>query len=96
MTLKEYFQQDKAAVGVVAVVASELLAALLLTAVLLIIGEPLSAHIRWYAGAAVPALLVVRAYAKYRESLSATKGAIIALAITFVAFMLFLLKTKMI
>ncbi|MBQ7280536.1 MAG: hypothetical protein IJR13_07445 [Bacteroidales bacterium] len=94
MTVKQFFQQDKAMVGVVAVVASELLAVVLLTVVLLIVGESPMAHIRWYAGVAVPALLVVRAYAKYRDALSATKGAIVALAVTFVLFMLFLIKTK--
>ena len=93
VTLKQYFQQDKATVGVVAVLLSELLPALLLWAVLTILGESPAGHIRWFAGAALPALLVVRAYAKHKECLSATKGAIVTLFATFLIFMLFLLKT---
>lgn len=94
MSLKQYFQQDKASVGVLAVLLSELLPALLLWIVLIAIGQNPADHIRWFAGAALPALLVVRAYAKHKESLSATKGAIVALFITFLFFMIFLLKTK--
>ena len=93
MTIKQYFLQDKATVGVVAVLLSELLPALLLWATLMIFGESPANHIRWFAGVALPALLVVRAYAKHKECLSATKSAIVTLFVTFLIFMLFLLKT---
>lgn len=94
MSKKQYFQQDKPSVGVVAVLLSELLPILLLWIALLLFGESPADHIRWFAGAALPALLVVRAYAKHKACPSATKGAIVAFFITFLLFMLFLLKTK--
>lgn len=94
MSLKEFFQQDKTSVGVWAVIIAEVLPAALLALTLWLLGEGLQEHIRWFAGAALPALLVVRAYAKYKKALSATKGAIVTLFITFVAFLLYLIKIK--
>lgn len=94
MTFKEFFAQDKASRGVLAVVLAEAVPAILLIAVLLIIGEPVKEHIRWMAGAAVPALLVVQAYARHKEALNATRGAIVTLFVTFITFMLILIKTK--
>ncbi|MBP5677703.1 MAG: hypothetical protein J6W88_04305 [Bacteroidales bacterium] len=90
--MKKFFTQDKTAVGIVAGLGSELLFCLLLTAVLLIIGEPIDAHIRWFGGMFIPILLILRAYAKQRTYLKVTKTLIIVFFLTFVTFMFCLLK----
>ncbi|MBR1792612.1 MAG: hypothetical protein IJ764_03125 [Bacteroidales bacterium] len=95
MSLKEFFQQDKTIIGVIAVIIAELIFIGLLSVVCLVTGTPPFTHPRWYAGAALPALLIVRAYAKHKDALSATKGAIITLFVTFVAFLMYLIKNKL-
>ncbi len=82
-----FFRQNKIVVGLVAGLGSELLAALLLWAGLLVAGEPVGAHIRWFGIVFVPLVLILRHYAKKREFLVVTKTLIVILFITFVAFM---------
>ncbi len=92
MKLLDYIKKDSAKVGVWAVVLTEVAYVVLLSTALLVAGESLWQHFSWYAGAALPALLIVRFYAKEKVYLNATKGAIVALFVTFVAYMIVFIK----
>lgn len=92
--MKKFFEQNKVIVGLVAGLGSMLGFAVALTAGLMIAGEPISAHIRWYGGMFIPLLLVLRHYAKHREQLNVTRTLIMLLFITFLAFMIYLLQSR--
>lgn len=91
--MKRFFSQDKISVGLVAGLGSELLFCLLLAAGLLLAGEGIADHIRWFGGMFIPILLILRAYAKSRQYLTVTKTLIIIFFVTFIAFMFYLLST---
>ena len=74
------------------VAASEVLAVLIVWAVLAIVGAAVHESIRWFAAAYIPAIMVVRMLAKRQSQPSATKGAIITLFITFLPFIVILLR----
>lgn len=88
--MRRFFLQNKVAAGVTAELLSMALAALLLLVVLLLMGIPLLSRLRWFAGAFVPGILVVRAYAKKQVFPMATKAAAVTFFICFIAFMLYL------
>lgn len=92
--MKKFFEQNKVIVGIVAGVGSMLGFVIALTIGLMIAGEPIGAHIRWYGGMFIPLLLVLRHYAKHREQLMVTRTLIIILFITFLAFMFYMLKSQ--
>ena len=92
-SLKEFFAQDKVIVGSVAGLGSELGFVLALTAGLLIAGQPPMEHIRWYGGMFLCLLLVLQHYAKRREQLKVTKTLIVVLFVTFLLFIIYLLKS---
>lgn len=90
--IKQFFGQDRCAVGAIAVVGIEALSALVEWVVLMLLGmEPL-ANINYWVLVFVPALLVLRHYMKQRTSLKTTKGAIVALFVTFLAYMALFIK----
>lgn len=90
--MKKFFNQNSIFAGIVAELGSELLFALLLWAVLTIIGEPVTSHLRWFGGAFIPGLLVVRYYAKKKDFLLTTKTAITTFFLTFIVFLFLLFK----
>lgn len=90
--MKRFFSQDKITVGLVAGLGSELLFCLLLAGALLLAGESIADHIRWFGGMFIPILLILRAYAKSRQHLTVTKTLIVLFFVTFVAFMFYLLS----
>ena len=90
--MKQFFQQDTVAVGLVAGLGSIVLLALLLTAGLLIAGEPPMAHLSWYAGCFVAPLLIMRYYIKQQKSVVA-KTLMTVLFFTFIPFMFILFRT---
>ena len=92
--MKKFFAQDKIIVGLVAGLGAELGFCLALTIGLLIAGEPLSAHVRWFGGMFIPLILVLHHYAKSRIQLRVTKTLIVVFFVTFLAFMFYILKTK--
>ena len=96
VNMKKFFHQDKVLVGIVAGLGSELVVALLLTVGLLIANEPIGDHIRWYAGMFLPPLLVLRYYSKQKQWLRVTRTLIVVLFVTFIAFMVYLLKAGII
>ena len=91
--MKRFFNQDRVMVALVAGLGSMLLFCLLLTVLLLVLGEAPANRSRWYGGMFIPLILVLRAYAKTRNHLTATRTLIITFFVSFVAFMAFLLTT---
>lgn len=94
--MKHFFKQDTILVGIIAGLGSELLFCLLLAAGLISTGNwpPVASHIRWFGGMFIPILLILRAYAKTHRHLSVTRTLIVIFFITFVAFMFYLLSTR--
>ena len=90
--MKHFFQQDTVAVGLVAGLGSIVLLALLLTAGLMIAGEPPMAHLSWYAGCFVAPLLIMRHYIKQQKSVVA-KTLMTVLFFTLIPFMFILFRT---
>ena len=52
------------------------------------------AHMRWFAGMFFPLILVLHHYAKGRTQLRVTKTLIVVFFVTFLAFMIYLLKSN--
>ncbi|MBP3740490.1 MAG: hypothetical protein J6I41_05180 [Bacteroidales bacterium] len=92
--MKKFFAQDKTIVGIVAGLGSELGFCLAMAIGLLVAGEPIMAHVRWFGGMFIPLILVLHHYAKGGKQLHVTKTLIVVLFVTFLAFMIYLLKTK--
>ena len=92
--MKKFFAQDKIIVGLVAGLGAELGFCLALALGLMIAGEPLMAHVRWFGGMFIPLSLVLHHYAKGRTQLRVTKTLIVVFFVTFLAFMFYILKTK--
>lgn len=94
--LKKFFSQDRPLVGIVAGLGAEAGFCIALTIGLLIAGEPIGAHIRWFGGMFIPVILLLHHYAKRREQLKVTKTIIVVFFITFLAFMIYLFKARLI
>lgn len=92
--MKKFFAQDKVIVGIVAGLGAEIGFCVALAVGLLIAGEPLKAHIRWFAGMFFPLILMLHHYAKKRTQLRVTKTLIVVFFVTFLAFMFYLIKTN--
>ena len=92
--MKKFFAQDKPIVGIVAGLGAELGFCAALAIGLLIAGEPISTHIRWFGGMFIPVILLLHHYAKRREQLRVTKTLIAVLFVTFIAFMIYLFKAR--
>ena len=82
--------------GIVAGLGSELGFVLVLAAGLLIAGEPVGNHLRWFGGMFIPLILVLRHYAKGREHLRVVKTLIVVFFVTFLAFIAYMLKVRII
>lgn len=92
--MKKFFAQDKVIVGIVAGLGVELGFCIALAVGLLIAGEPIMTHVRWFGGMFIPMILVLHHYAKERTQLRVTKTIIVVFFVTFLAFMFYILKTK--
>lgn len=89
---KKYFLQDKVSVGLIVGLGSMALTALLLTAGLLIAGEAVGTHLRWYGAIFIPLILLARYYVKHQLPI-VTKTLFSLLFFFFLAFMVLLFKT---
>lgn len=94
--MKKFFSQDRILVGLLAGIGSELGFCLVLTTGLLLAGESVEAHLRWFGGMFIPILLTLRFYAKRKEQPTVTKTLATIFFITFIAFMFYLLKSHII
>lgn len=92
--MKKFFQQDSILTGLVAGLGSELGYVVALTVGLLIAGEAPQEHIRWYGGMFICLILVLQRYAKRREQPKVTKTLIATLFVTFIPYIVYLLKTN--
>ena len=91
--MKKFFAQDKVIVGIVAGLGAELGFCLALAIGLMIAGEPIMAHVRWFGGMFIPMILLLHHYAKARTQLRVTKTLIVVFFVTFIAFMYYLLSS---
>ncbi|MCQ2295172.1 MAG: hypothetical protein MJZ67_05915 [Bacteroidales bacterium] len=90
--MKQLFFRNSITLGILLVVFSELVAALLLWVGLLIAGIPVVDHVRWFAIAFVPPILLLRYYAKVQEYPLTLRAIICSVFVTFVAFIWFMVK----
>lgn len=90
--LGNFFHRNSLLTGIVAELGSQLLFAVLLYVVLIIVGESPAQHLRWFGGAFIPGLLVLRYYAKKKDYLLTTKTCITTFFITFIAFIFLIFK----
>lgn len=89
---KKYFLQDRVSVGLTAGLGSMAVTALLLTAGLLIAGEAIDTHLRWYGAVFIPLILIARYYVK-QQLVVVTKTLFVLLFVFFIAFMILLFNT---
>ena len=89
---KRFFTQNLPIVGIVAGLGSMIVTALLITAILIIVGDSASAHLSLYAGCFVPPILIMRYYVKKQFSI-VVKTMIVLIFVLFIAFMFILFKT---
>ena len=82
------------AAGIVAVLGTEALTAILLWSGLSIAGEAVEEHLRWFAVCFVPPILILRQLARKKEFPMTLKTAITTLMVTFLLFMAALLKAN--
>lgn len=94
--MKKFFSTNSILTGIVAGLGSELLFCIVLALGLVIAGEPIGEHIRWFGGMFIPMILVLRYYAKRRELLTVTKTLIVVFFVTFLAFMVYILGNNLI
>lgn len=94
--MKKFFAQDRVMTGLVAGLGSELGFVVVLAIGLIVAGEPVGSHLRWFGGMFIPLILVLRHYAKGREHLRVVKTLIVVFFVTFIAFIAYMLKAKII
>ena len=92
--MNKLLNRDSLLLGILATLVSEALCALLVWLVLLLLGYPVSAYVRWFAAAFVPPALLLRHYAVSKDYPTTLRAVIITLFVTVVVFMWYLLKFK--
>lgn len=90
--MKHFLQQDTITVGLIVGLGSIAILALLLSAGLLIAGEPIANHLSWYAGCFIAPLLIMRYYIKLQKA-TVAKTLMVLLFVSFIPFMILLFKT---
>lgn len=89
--MKKPFDKDTILTGLIVGLGSELAVAILLWLVLVIIGEPLNDHIRWFGGCFIPLVLILRYYVKRKTYPIVSRTLMVTLFITFVVFLMVIL-----
>jgi RsiW-degrading membrane proteinase PrsW (M82 family) len=90
--MKNLLHNNNYLTGVIGVVVSELLCALLVYLVLLIFNLPLAENARWFALALIPPILLLRYYAKIQDYPDTLKAVITTVFVTAIAYFWFMLK----
>lgn len=90
--MKNLLHNNNYLTGVIGVVVSELLCALLVYLVLLIFNLPLAENARWFALALIPPILLLRNYAKNQDYPDTLKAVITTVFVTAIAYFWFMLK----
>ena len=94
--MKKFFLQDKVIVGILAGLGSEFGFIIALTIGLIVAGEAVVDHLRWYGGMFIPLILVLRHYAKGQSHLRVVKTLIVVFFLTFLAFIFYILRSRVI
>lgn len=92
--MKKFLDHDSIAFGALMVLAAEAVAAALLALGLAIFSVPVAEHLRWFAIAFVPPLLLLRYYAKAKSCPTTLKAVVTTLFASFIIFMWYLLKYR--
>ncbi len=90
--MKQFFLQDKILTGIIVGIGTLIICSALLTLGLVLTGEPVAEHLRWYGGAFIVLLLLLRWYVKQQKPI-VTKTLIVILFLSFLTFMYFLFHT---
>lgn len=90
--MKNLLHNNNYLTGVIGVVVSELLCALLVYLLLLIFNLPLAENARWFALALIPPILLLRYYAKIQDYPDTLKAVITTVFVTAIAYFWFMLK----
>ena len=90
---KRLLERDTIATGLLLGLGAIIATAALLTLGLLVAGQPLGSHLRWYAACFVPPLLLLR-YVIKLQCITITKTLIITLFLTFIPFMAYLIRSN--
>lgn len=90
--MKNLLHNNNYLTGVIGVVVSELLCALLVYLVLLFFNLPLAENARWFALAFIPPILLLRYYAKIQDYPDTLKAVITTVFVTAIAYFWFMLK----
>ena len=90
--MNKFFHQDKVSIGLLVGRGSMAITAALLTVGLLVAGEPIDIHLRWYGAIFIPLLFIIRYYVKQQLSM-VVKTLFILFFLFFIAFMFLLFNT---
>ena len=90
--MNKFFHQDKVSIGLLVGLGSMAITAALLTVGLLVAGEPIDIHLRWYGAIFIPLLFIIRYYVKQQLSMF-VKTLFILFFLFFIAFMFLLFNT---
>jgi len=90
---KRLLERDTIATGLLLGLGAIIATAVLLTLGLLVAGQPMGSHLRWYAACFVPPLLLLR-YVIKLQRITITKTLIITLFLTFIPFMAYLIRSN--
>lgn len=90
--MNKFFHQDKVSIGLLVGLGSMAITAALLTVGLLVAGEPIDIHLRWYGAIFIPLLFIIRYYVKQQLSM-VVKTLFILFFLFFIAFMFLLFNT---
>ena len=93
MQVKDFFKEDRMAVGLVAGLGTETVALLILGVVCSLLHYPLVANLRWLGVCFVPLVLLLHYYAVRQRLLQVVRSLIVILFVTFIIFMLLLSRT---
>ena len=92
--MNNLLHRNSIAAGVLFTVAVEAFCGLLVWGVLAVTGLDIASHVRWFAVAFVPPLLLLRHYAREKEYPLTLKAVISTFFVTFVAFMWVMIKYR--
>lgn len=90
--MKQFFLQDKILTGIIVGIGTLIICSALLTLGLVLTGESVGEHLRWYGGAFIVLLLILRWYVKQQKPI-VTKTLIVILFLSFLTFMYLLFHT---
>lgn len=89
--MRKLFDKDTIATGLILGLGSEIAVAAILWLVLILLGESVNEHIRWFGGSVIPLVLILRYYVKKKTYPVVSKTLMVTLFITFVVLLMVIL-----